>query len=324
MKENKYTIADLTAMKAWSLQRKIQVTQTRIIEWYLKNEGQVYVSFSGGKDSTVLLDLVRRIYPEVPGVFLDTGLEYPEIRDFVKTKENIVWLKPEMNFRKVIETYGYPLVSKDVAKQVRLARKGQRNAILAFDGKNVAGEDVKYRSRYKKWKFLYESDIPVSEECCDVMKKKPAKKYERETKRRPIVATMAEESTLRTLAWLKNGCNAFDIDRPISQPMSFWTEQDVLKYLKEFGIPYSSIYGEIKPDKSGKYYTTGNRRTGCVFCGFGCHLEREPNRFQLLKSTHPKLWDYCMKPWEAGGLGMKTPLEFIGMKNIGEDKNDIS
>lgn len=105
-------------MQAWPLPRKIQVTQTRIIEWYIKNKGQVYVSFSGGKDSTVLLDLVRRIYPEVPGVFLDTGLEYPEIRDFVKTKENIVWLKPEMNFRKVIETYGYPVISKTVAHSV--------------------------------------------------------------------------------------------------------------------------------------------------------------------------------------------------------------
>ena len=80
MRENKYTVADLTAMQAWPLSRKIQVTQTRIIEWYIKNEGRVYVSFSGGKDSTVLLDLVRRIYPEVPGVFLDTAVSYTHLR----------------------------------------------------------------------------------------------------------------------------------------------------------------------------------------------------------------------------------------------------
>lgn len=79
MSENNYTSDDLKTMQAWSLERKIRVTQTRIIEWYQHYKGQVYVSFSGGKDSTVLLDLARRIYPEIPAVFVDTGLEYPEI-----------------------------------------------------------------------------------------------------------------------------------------------------------------------------------------------------------------------------------------------------
>lgn len=79
--ENKHTVEDLRIMQSWSLQRKIQVTQTRIIEWYQKNNGKVYVSFSGGKDSTVLLDLARRIYPDIPAVFIDTGLEYPELRE---------------------------------------------------------------------------------------------------------------------------------------------------------------------------------------------------------------------------------------------------
>ena len=72
--KNKYTSEDLKIMQAWSLDRKIQVTQTRIMEWYIKNNGNVYVSFSGGKDSTVLLDLARRIYPDIPAVFIDTGL----------------------------------------------------------------------------------------------------------------------------------------------------------------------------------------------------------------------------------------------------------
>ena len=146
------------------------------------------------------------------------------------------------------------------------------------------------------------------------MKKKPAKKYEKETGNKAILGTMACESQARKTAWLKNGCNAFDSKRPISQPMSFWTEQDVLRYIKEFKIHYASVYGEIKQDENGKYYTTGYNRTGCVFCGFGCHLEKEPNRFQRLKETHPKLWNYCMKPWDEGGLGMKEVLDYIGVK----------
>lgn len=85
-------------MQSWPLERKIQVTQTRIVEWYQKFNGQVYVSFSGGKDSTVLLDIARRIYPDIEAVFINTGLEYPEVRQFALSKENVTALRPEMDF----------------------------------------------------------------------------------------------------------------------------------------------------------------------------------------------------------------------------------
>ena len=121
---NVYTRQDLSVMQAWPLERKIRVTQAKILEWYHHYGGKVAVSFSGGKDSTVLLDLARRAFPDLPAVFVDTGLEYPEIRDFVKTVPNVTWLRPEMPFSKVISEYGYPVVSKDVARRVRYAKRG--------------------------------------------------------------------------------------------------------------------------------------------------------------------------------------------------------
>lgn len=311
MGENKYTKEDLKTMQGWSLERKIQVTQTRIIEWYQHFNGQVYISFSGGKDSTVLLDLARRIYPEIEAVFVDTGLEYPEIKEFVRSINNVTWLKPEMNFRKVIETYGYPLISKEQAQFISEYKttKSAKLKDIRINGNKWGRGKIS-----NKWKFLISAPFNISHKCCSIMKKTPAKKYERKNKKYPIIGTMACESQNRESAWKRHGCNAFEGTRPLSQPMSFWTEQDVLQYIKRFNISYASVYGSISQDESGKYYTTGCDRTGCIFCGFGCHLEKEPNRFQRLKQTHPKLWEYCMKPWDDGGLGMRNVLEYIGVK----------
>ena len=305
----KYTKEDLKKMQSWSLERKIQVTQTRIIEWYLHWEGKVCVSFSGGKDSTVLLDLARRIYPDIEAVFVDTGLEYPEIREFVKTIENVTWLKPKMNFRKVIETYGYPVISKEVSRDIATARRKPDGKTA--DKFNPESEYCKkYGERWclEKYAYLIDAPFKISNKCCDIMKKNPLKEYHNETGLRPIIATMASESALRKKDWLEKGCNAFDNKNPISKPMSFWTEQDILQYLKQFNIPYASIYGDIVENEHGKLMTTGLSRTGCMFCMFGVHLEKEPNRFQRMAVTHPQLYDYCINK-----LGCGKVLDYLGV-----------
>ena len=105
------------------LDRKIQITQTRIIEWYQHYKGRVCVSFSGGKDSTVLLHIARQIYPDIPAVFSNTGLEYSSIQRFVKTWDNVDIVMPKMNFVQVVSTYGYPLIGKEVAEAIYYARR---------------------------------------------------------------------------------------------------------------------------------------------------------------------------------------------------------
>lgn len=259
--------------------------------------------------------MVRKLYPDTPAVFVDTGLEYPELREFVKSVENVTWVRPEMNFKKVIQTYGYPVVSKEVSLKIEETRsKPDGYASQSFDSNSP--KILKYGKRYdlSKWKFLLKAPFLISNKCCNIMKKKPAKKYEKETGNHPIIGTMACESQARKTAWKVHGCNAFDTKRPTSQPLSFWTEQDILEYIKKYNLPYAPVYGEIVQDDKGKWQTTKCSRTGCVFCMYGCHLEKEPNRFQNLKITHPKLWQYCMKPMSEGGLGLKEVLEFIGVK----------
>ena len=116
---NLHTLHELQELQSYPLSIKIQLTKQRIREWIRRfGEDGVYVSFSGGKDSTVLLHIVREMYPDVKAVFVDTGLEYPEIRQFVRTFDNVDWVKPKKNFRQVIQDYGYPFVSKEVAQTV--------------------------------------------------------------------------------------------------------------------------------------------------------------------------------------------------------------
>ncbi len=293
---------------------KIRFTNRRIEEWikYFGKDG-CYVSFSGGKDSTVLLDLVRKIEPSIEALFVDTGLEYPEIRQFVKTFDNITILRPEIRFDKVLEKYGYPIISKEVSECVEQARKALKTDKYPYRLAKLMGTALDKNGKksiynQEKWNFLLDAPFKISNKCCNVMKKKPAHKYFKETGKVPIIGTMAVESRLRTQKYLQNGCNGFEMKIPTSTPIAFWTEQDILQYLYETKIPYASVYGEIKIDNNGKYYTTGCHRTGCMFCAYGCHLEKYPNRFQMLAQTHPKQYDYVINT-----LGFNKVLDFIGV-----------
>ena len=257
----------------------------------------------------MLLHLVRSVLPETPAVFVDTGLEFPEIKEFVKKQDNVMILRPEMSFKQVIKNYGYPLISKQEASKIRKLRHSRlsdkyRNYLLNGD------ERGKYGMLAKKWQYLVDAPFDISEKCCDIMKKKPMKKYSKQTQRVPIVGTMACESRIRAKAWFEHGCNMYDKNNAKSAPMSFWTEQDVLQYIIDNSLEYASVYGDIIKSSDGNLITSGAHRTGCVYCGFGCHLEKYPNRFQMLKQTHPKLWEYCM---EERGLNMKKVLEYIGV-----------
>ena len=316
-----HTAEDLRKLQAKSLEDKIQISFARIVEWYEHWDGKVYVSFSGGKDSTVLLDLVRSIYPEVPAVFFDTGLEFPELREFVLNTPNVRILKPKMSFVEVIKTYGYPVITKRISDTVKYANPGTaRWNLLHGTARLDNGKSSWFNC--EKWAYLLDADFKIGSECCNVMKKNPAKHFQVESGMYPFLGVMTDESIARRNNWLHNGCNGFNTKYPTSTPLAFWTEQDILKYIASRNLEIASVYGEVK-EKDDIYYTTLEERTGCVFCAYGAHREKEPNRFQQLAITHPKLYDYCMRGGkydENGrwipdkGLGMAKVLDYIGVK----------
>lgn len=345
----KHTKSDLQQMQSLPLSAKIQMTKRRIKDWYDYFDGQVYVSFSGGKDSTILVHIARELYPDIEAVFVNTGLEYPEIQQFVKTFDNVTILRPKMRFDEVIKTYGYPVISKAVANAIDTYQTKVRNGkpltgarieqlLGTYEGNRHDGKKSKFdKSKYKP---LLDLDCKVSDRCCGIMKKAPLKSWEKVNKKYPIVATMAEESIMREAVWLKTGCNGFDMKRPMSKPMSFWTEQDVYQYIKQYNIPIASVYGDIVYENDNKQMrledygitecgtdnlkTTGCERTGCIFCGFGCHLDkRGQTRFQQLKETHPKQYEYCIGGGEYVNGEWQPSKKGLGMGHVFDELNKI-
>lgn len=264
----KHTRYDLKQMQSLPLEAKIAMTQRRISDWYDYWNGSVYVSFSGGKDSTVLKHIVDAMGYVVPAVFINTGLEYPEIQKFVRDiKEgkhscfnpNVEILRPEMRFDEVIKKYGFPVISKTVAHNIAIAKRNPDGLVA----KNlVFNPNSSSLFNCYNWRRLVTAPFSVSDQCCYVMKKKPVKQYHKTSGRMPMLGTMAQESKSR----------------------------------------YASDYS------CGTLTTTGVSRTGCMFCMFGCHLEKEPNRFQRMKQTHPQQYAYCMDH-----LGLKEVLDYIGV-----------
>lgn len=309
--KRKITNNELVMLQSLPLDIKIGKAKLRIEEWVrYYGEDNVYISFSGGKDSTVLMHLIRSIYPNIPCVYVDTGLEYPEVKEFVRKQENVIMLRPKMSFKQVIEKYGYPMVSKEQANYLHDIRYSTEKMRL----RRINGDSKGRFKLSKKYHYLINAPFPISHKCCNVMKKEPIKKYEKETGKVPFIGTMASESSLRQQSYIKNGCNAFDSKRPISTPIGFWTEQDVLAYIKKYNIEIPTVYGDILKD-NGVLKTTKCDRTGCVFCGFGIHLEKGENRYQRLERTHPQLHDYCMNK-----LGFKEVCEYMDIPYKNEEK----
>lgn len=268
---------------AWPLDRKIKETWERIAAWVDYWGKDASVAFSGGLDSTTLVDLVNTC-PHIDGhalpkYFADTGAEYPEIRKFVKTVPGVTWVRPEIKFHEVIRKYGYPVVSKRIAQYVGEVQKAKSAQIvrLRLTGWRKNGTHSPMSTISQKWQFLVGAPFKISDRCCNKIKKASMKGTGS-----PLVGVRAAEAKNREKTYLQYGCNAYELAAPRSWPMAFWTDEDVREYITSRNLEYCSLYD------------MGYTRTGCFPCAFGVHLEAWPNRFQLMQKTHPRLWNLCM------------------------------
>lgn len=281
-------LKELRERQGWSLDKKIDHSLYTIETFLGRLDGKAYVGFSGGKDSTVLLDLCRIIKPDIKAVFCNTGNEYPDIVRFVRELKNtegynVEIIYPKLKPQEVFDKYGFPLVSKETSRCIYdiVYSKSEKLRMYRLGGKGRK----KNGTLPKKWHFLTKEKYKVSDFCCHKLKKEPSHRFEKESGLSPILGIMASESLLRETTYIRQGgCNVFSENgkgKNKSLPLSIWTEDDIWAYIKRRNLKIADIYYK------------GQKRTGCMFCGYGCQF-KDDNRLQLCYELYPKMYNHFM------------------------------
>lgn len=276
------TDEELKQRQAWEWKKKVDHSLGVIDQFLSRTDGKAYVSFSGGKDSSVLLDLCRVLDKNIKAVFFNTGMEYPDIiyhvRSLQKQGYNIEIRKPSARPKDIWAETGFPLVSKEQAKKLYYM-KNMPDGLTAKRGWDDPSTTMHAVSLC--WRFLVKEKFNCHNKCCDILKKQPAHEYQKETGLYPIIGTMASESILRKQQYLiRGGCNSFKDNKIFSTPLAIWCEDDIWNYINDRHLQIAEIYAK------------GVKRTGCVCCGFGAHLD--PHRYDALYRLYPKLYAQMM------------------------------
>lgn len=279
----------LRTRQQWTLPQKIDHSLGVIEAFASWFEGKVYVSFSGGKDSVVMLSLVELIIPNVQCVFVMTGCESPSVCRFVREQQqhhNIEIIRPKKTLRQVFAEYGFPLVSKKTAHDIECVRrnpycKSSRNKLWLGNPHHIP----------ERWMYLLNEPYQVSARCCFWLKHQPAYEYHKRTGLNPYIGLLASESYQRTIGYIQQGgCNVFaesGKNHPRSLPLAIWTDDDVWAYIRDRRLKLPDIYEQ------------GAIRTGCMGCGFGAHLNT--SGIDTMRRLWPKWYDMVMN-YENNGI----------------------
>lgn len=296
----------------------------------------------GGLDSITLLLFARQLLgPHVVGASV-SSLEDKSIQD-VHRQLGVVRIPPAMNMAKVLNTYGFPVISKAAAKKIEHLQIPPEQAdkrTLYYNHALMTGdtgpwghfrhsEGMKLDDRLLKlFGGLYNDHRPdldckcapfrVSAQCCYWMKEQPAQKWQEAHNVWPFLGLMQSEGGQRRFGLRAHGCNYVGKSTSRSCPFNHFNRQDLLRLAVELCVPVPAIYGEIVEDTDGRLRTTKAQRTGCVMCGFGVHLDKRPHHFDLLKERNPREWDFWMnrvcKDTDGTEYGWGRVLDWIGVE----------
>lgn len=302
---------ELSERQSWTLQQKIDHSLGAIDQFLSRLDGKAYVAFSGGKDSTVLLDLCRILKPDIKATFINTGNEYPEIVRFVRELKNtegynVDIIYPKLKPQQIIEKYGFPLIGKEVASLLYTGRHYVNSKVARIVNGLEKDEGKFDHTLPVKYMALRDAPFDITHLCCHFLKKTPSLKYERQTGLHPIIGSMACESRQRRTEYLKQGtCNFFKEagKRTKSLPLSIWLEEDIWAYIKLRGLNISDIYSK------------GAQRTGCMFCGFGCQFP-DDTRLKMVLDMYPKMYDRFMNFTNNGVTYREAMREILAINGL--------
>lgn len=273
------------------LDYKIALIENRIIEEYMRHNGKIFISWSGGKDSQVLMHIALRLFPFLPVVYSNTTNEMKEILDHIKKYPNVITVFPNKNFKQVIKTEGFPLVSKEVSQKVHELKNtnGYKLRMLRAYGNNKGDSKLP-----DAWHFLAEQEFDISAKCCEILKKRPLQQWAKANGNPlPLIALMKDESRLRQQLALYGK----EDDKKIYPFLrTGWTEKDIWDYAEKHNIRFAECYY----DKiiNGKLIKAV-KRSGCDVCTYGGIKERE-TKFARSQAVSPKKFEVMMKQTNNG------------------------
>lgn len=346
----KKRIADFMVKEQMPYSFKVKYARIRAEEFVRECDvrGLNYHVSVGGLDSITLFLFLKSIHIGAPGISVSSledvsiqrvhrqlGIERlkPAVHHVDPDGKVHYWSKPQ-----IIQEFGFPVLSKEIASKIELLQSPSeknatvRHAIITGETGEYGGYQMDSRMRLSKrwlWKFGgYENEnegthyqiapFKVSSKCCYYLKEKPCDDWAREHNSVPFLGLMASEGGRRAKSLRVNGCNYFGATTIRSAPFAIFNRQDILQLALELDVPVPEIYGTIERKDDGTLYTTKAQRTGCNMCGFGIHMEKRPNRFDLLRERNPKEWEYWMfncitDPDTGEKYGWSRVLDYVGV-----------
>lgn len=285
-KQKVYTHAQLKEAQAWDLEEKEDWAHD-VIERALKQTEKQSCAFSAGKDSEVLLHMLLQHKPDIPIIYGNTTIEFPECVQFAKylSKEwklNFHEARPDVNFWWIVQEYGWPLLGKTFGVG-GVAHKDSREQF--FDDLMQEG---KLTGQYK-----IQAEIPISSACCTFLKERPSVKLQKKMGIDCVfLGILASESRQRMFNFLDYGEFYYAKTQKVHKchPLAIWTDDDIWAYIKKYNLPYAKLYDMGFYDDFGDWIH--HKRNGCMFCGMDIKFPN--NHLAIMRRTHPKIWRFLM------------------------------
>ena len=320
-KKKTYTYADLQRWQAFTLEEKEEWAHA-VITKALQETSSQSLAFSGGKDSTVLLHLIRLHKPNIPVIYGNTSIEFPECVSFTKSlaKEwslNFHEARPDVNFWWIVREYGWPLMGKTFGV----------GGVAHKDSREQFFDDLMHKGRLTG-QYKIQSEVPISSACCTFLKERPSQKLQKQMGIECVfLGILASESRQRMFNFLEYGEYYYTKNQKMQKchPLAIWTDDDIWAYIRKYKLPYARLYDMGYYDDFGEWVS--HKRNGCMFCGMD--LKFEHNHLSIMRRTHPQIWRFLMMKKGLGRVLMSLRFaidehqfdmfeQLYGYKDVGE------